>query len=170
MPVITRIARGHTLPELLVIFGIVAVIAGAAVPAFTSLLLDSRRTATITTAMHAINLARQLAAVRGEPVQLCGSVDQYACSGLPDWSTGLLITDAGARLRRSVPLAHMKRAPQLRANRVAVRFEGGSGFASPATLTVCDRRGTDAARAIIISRSGRPRVSERDGSDRPLAC
>jgi type IV fimbrial biogenesis protein FimT len=170
MPVITRAARGHTLPELLVIFGIVAVIAGAAVPTFTKLLLDSRRMATITTAMHAVNLARQFAAVRGESIQLCGSVDQYACSGRADWSTGLLIAGEGEGLRRSVPLTATAHAPQLRANRLAVTFEGGSGFASPATLTICDRRGSDAARAIIISRSGRPRLSERDASDRPLAC
>lgn len=170
MPGKTRIPRGHTLPELLVIFGIVVVIAAAAVPSFTNLLLDSRRTAAVTTAMHAINLARQLAAVRGETILLCGSVTQRACSGRADWSTGLLISDEGERLRRSIPLAVATRAPQIRANRVAVNFEGGSGFASPATLTICDRRGADAARAIIISRSGRPRVSGRDASDRPLAC
>ncbi|MGH8250112.1 MAG: GspH/FimT family pseudopilin [Steroidobacteraceae bacterium] len=170
MPVMPGISRGHTLPELLVTFGIVAVIAVAAVPTFANLLLDSRRTAMVTTAMHAINLARQLAAVRGETMLLCGTADQLACSGHANWSTGLLILDEGDRLRRSIPLATATRAPQMRANRVALNFEGGSGFASPATLTICDRRGADAARAIIISRSGRPRVSARDASDRPLAC
>lgn len=170
MPVMTRATRGHTLPELLAIFGMVAVIAGAAVPTFTNLLLDSRRSATLTTTLHAVNLARQLAAVRGETMLLCGSADQHACSGRTDWSTGLLVADEAERLRRSLPLSDAARAPRIRANRVAVNFEGGSGFASPATLTVCDRRGAEAARAIIISRSGRPRVSARDASDKPLAC
>ena len=163
-------ARGHTLPELLVMFGIVAIIAGAATPAFSSLLLDSRMNAAVTTAMHAVNLARQFSATRGEAIQLCGSDDELGCTGRADWSTGLLLADSGEYLRRSLPLAGGNGSPRIRSNRAIVNFEGDSGFASPATLTVCDRRGSPAARAVIISRSGRPRVSARDASNRPLAC
>jgi type IV fimbrial biogenesis protein FimT len=165
-----RRARGHTLPELMVMFGIVAIIAGAAAPTFSNLLLDSRMNAAITTTMHAVNLARQFSATRSEAIQLCGSDDEQACTGQSDWSTGLLLADRAELFRRSLPLSGGNGAPQIRSNRAIVSFEGDSGFASPATLTVCDRRGSTAARAIIISRSGRPRVSERDAADRPLAC
>ncbi len=58
----------------------------------------------------------------------------------------------------------------IHSNRSTISFEGGSGFATPATLTVCDRRGARAARAVIVSRSGRPRTSDRDGSDGALTC
>ncbi|MEX1994275.1 MAG: GspH/FimT family pseudopilin [Steroidobacteraceae bacterium] len=163
-------SQGHTLPELLAVFGIAAIIAGSAVPAFRNLVQDSRRNAAITTTLRAVNLARQLAAIRGEPIRLCGTRDQQECSGRTDWSTGLLVADEGNTLWRSLPFTNRARAPEIRANRAAVSFEGGSGYASPATLTVCDRRGSHAARAIIISRSGRPRISDRDASDRPLAC
>lgn len=163
-------SRGHTLVELLAAFGAVAIIAAAAVPAFSTLLLDSRRNAAIITAMHAVNLARQFAAIRGESIRLCGSHDARECSGRTDWSTGLLLANDGDDLRRSLPLAAASQVPQIRSNRTVISFEGGSGFASPATLTICDRRGTTAARALIISRSGRPRVSARDASNRPIAC
>lgn len=166
---ITR-SRGHTLTELLTVLGVVAIIGATAVPAFTRLVLDSRRNATVTSAMHAVNLARQLAAIRDESIHLCGTQDERACSGRTDWSAGLLLASDGADLRRSLPFAAVNRAPQVRSNRATVSFEGGSGFASPATLTICDRRGSRAARALIISRSGRPRVSDRDASDRPLTC
>ncbi|MGH8131150.1 MAG: GspH/FimT family pseudopilin [Steroidobacteraceae bacterium] len=162
--------RGHTLTELLVMFGIVAVISSSTVPVFSNLLLDSRMNATITTALHAVNVARQFSAARSESIRLCGSEDQHECSGRVDWSSGLLLTADNDGLRRSLPLTGGARAPRIRSNRATVSFEGGSGFASPATLTVCDRRGTRAARAVIISRTGRPRISSRDGSDRPLAC
>jgi type IV fimbrial biogenesis protein FimT len=162
--------RGHTLTELLTAFGVIAIVATAAVPAFTDLLLDSRRNAAIVTAMHAVNLARQLAAIRDESIRLCGTRDERECSGRTDWTSGLLLANDGDDLRRSLPLAAATRSPQIRSNRAIVSFEGGSGFASPATLTICDRRGATAARALIISRSGRPRVSDRDASDRPLAC
>ena len=167
-----RITRpgGHTLTELLTVLGMVAIIAAAAVPAFSRLLLDSRRNATVTSAMHAVNLARQLAAIRDEPIRLCGTQDERACSGRTDWSGSLLLANDSDDLLRVLPPAAATRAPRVRSNRPAVRFEGGSGFASPATLTICDRRGSRAARALIISRTGRPRVSDRDASDRPLTC
>jgi type IV fimbrial biogenesis protein FimT len=163
-------ARGHSLTELLGIFGVVAILAGAAVPAFSSLLLDSRMNAAVTSAVHAVNFARQLSAARSEAIRLCGSDDARACSGREDWSAALLIVNETESLRRSLPLPGGSGAPRLRSNREELRFEGGSGFASPATLTICDRRGSRAARAVIVSRSGRPRVSARDASDRPLAC
>ena len=158
------------MPELLVMFGIVAIIAGAAAPTFSNLLLDSRMNAAIATAMHAINLGRQFSATRSETIRLCGSDNEQDCSARTDWSAGFLLADDGSLFRRSLPLAEGNGKPQIRSNRPIVSFEGGSGFATPATLTVCDRRGARAARAVIISRSGRPRVSERDPSDRSLAC
>ncbi len=150
--------------------GITAVIAGSAVPVFSNLLLDSRMNAAVATALHAVNLARQFSATRSEAIQLCGSDDMQDCTGRPDWSTGLLLADDGDRFRQSVALAGGAGAPQIRSNRAILSFEGGSGFATPATLTVCDRRGASAARAVIVSRSGRPRTSDRDASDRVLTC
>ncbi len=162
--------RGHTLPELLAMLGIAAILAGAAVPVFANLLLESRMNAAVSTLVHAVNLARQFSAVRSRPIRLCGSDDAHDCSGRADWSSGILLADDGVRFRQSLLLSGGNGAPQVRSNRAILDFEGGSGFATPATLTVCDRRGSRAARAVIVSRSGRPRTSDRDGSDRALAC
>jgi Tfp pilus assembly protein FimT len=119
--------------------------------------------------MHAVNLARQFSATRSEAVSLCGSDASGHCSGGTDWSAGLLLTSEPDRYRHRLGFASAGR-PRIRSNRVVLDFEAGTGFATPATLTICDRRGTRAARAVIVSRSGRPRSSARDGSDRPLAC
>ena len=162
--------QGHTLPELLAMLGIAAVIAGAAVPVFSNLLLESRMNAAIATAMHAVNLARQFSATRSEAIRLCGSDDAQECSGRPDWTRGLLLADDVDAFRESILLAGGNGAPRIRSNRAAIDFEGGSGFATPATITLCDRRGARAARAVIVSRSGRPRSSDRDGSARALTC
>lgn len=162
--------RGVTLVELTVVLALVAIVAGYAVPAFHGLLLDSRRNASVVTTVHAVNLARQLAAIRGDGVRLCGGSDSQQCSGRTDWTSGLLVTDEGASPLRHLPLAAPGSRFSVRANRSDIAFEGGSGFATPATVTICDRRGSRAARAIIISRSGRPRVSATDSGGRPLAC
>ena len=71
---------GHTLIELLVTLGTVAIIATAAGPSFAAWLLDLRRDATVSSSLHAIHMARQLAAVRGENVSLCGSRAGLTCS------------------------------------------------------------------------------------------
>lgn len=161
---------GHTLTELMAILGIAAVLAAAAVPLFSTLLLDSRMNAAVATSMHAVNLARQFSATRGETIRLCGSVDQRECSGAVDWSAGLLLTDDVGLFRQGLSLAGNAGALRLRSNRATLSFEAGSGFSTPATLVVCDRRGPDAAQAVIVSRTGRPRASLRDASDRRLSC
>jgi Tfp pilus assembly protein FimT len=149
--------------------GIAAVIAGAAVPLFSKLVLESRMNAAASTVMHAVNLARQSSATRSEAMRLCGSVDAATCSGGTDWSSGLLLAGATGAFRQSLEPA-ANGSPHVRSNRAALDFEAGTGFATPATLTLCDRRGSKGARAVIVSRSGRPRTSDRDGSDRILTC
>lgn len=165
-----RTHAGHTLPELMTMLAIVAILAAAAVPSFSNLLLDSRMNAAVTTALHALNLARLFAATRGETIELCGAGGEPLCTEREDWTAGFQVSGASGDFHRVVELAGGAGAPSIRSNRAIVRFEGGSGFASPATLTICDRRGSDSARAVIVSRSGRPRVSARTAAGGPLAC
>ncbi len=162
--------RGYTLLELLVALALAAILAFIAYPGFTAWLLDSRRDATVTTALHAVHAARQFAATRAESVQLCGTLDAMRCSGGADWSSGLLIIGTSGTVHRSLPLSRPVQGPRLWSNRSVIRFEPGTSFASPATMTICDRRGSSAARAVIVSRSGRPRVSERDAANQVLQC
>ena len=163
-------SKGFTLIELLVAFSLAAILATIAYPSFSSWLLDSRRDVVVTAALHAIHAARQFAAVRAVPVELCGSLDATHCSGAKDWSTGLLIVGDDGTVFRSLQRLKTLNGPILRSNRTAIAFEPGTTFASPATVTVCDRRGGVAARAIIVSRSGRPRVSDKDAANRALQC
>lgn len=162
--------RGFTLLELLVALALTAILATIAYPGFTAWLLDSRRDATIATTLHAVHAARQFAATRAESVELCGTLDAAHCSGAMDWSSGLLVIGADGTVHRNLASPQPAHGPTLRSNRSVIRFEPGTSFASPATVTICDRRGSGAARAVIISRSGRPRVSERDASNRLLRC
>lgn len=161
---------GHTLFELLAALSLVAMLAGISWPTFAGWLLDSRRDASVRTAVHAVHVARGLAAVRGDPVELCGSDDGAGCSGRGEWTTGLLVISGDRRVVRNLPLPVAIRVPRLHSNRAIIRFEAGTSFASPATISVCDRRGPAAARAVIVSRSGRPRVSGRDAGDGPIPC
>jgi type IV fimbrial biogenesis protein FimT len=162
--------HGYTLLELLVALALTAILATIAYPGFTAWLLDSRRDAIVTSALHAVHAARQFAATRNESIALCGTLDAAHCSGAVDWSSGLLVIGADDIVHRNLSSSQPLHGPTLKSNRAIIRFEPGTSFASPATMTICDRRGSRAARAVIVSRSARPRVSERDASNRELQC
>jgi type IV fimbrial biogenesis protein FimT len=144
-------ARGFTLVELLVAMALLAILATLAMPGFGEYLRNCRRAATVNAFTHAAHVARQLAAVRGEAVLLCPSADGVGCSGGEDWGRELLL---------------LAEAPDLSAAQSPLRVLRSA----TATLTICDDRGSRAARAVIISRTGRPRVSDLDAGGRPLAC
>ena len=163
-------SHGFTLLELLVAFALAAILATIAYPGFSAWLQDSRRDAIVTLALHAVHAARQFAATRDESMELCGSLDRLHCSGADDWSAGMLVVGADGAVYRSLPSLQPDQGPRLRSNRDNIFFEPGTSFASPATITICDRRGSRAARAVIVNRSGRPRVSDRDASNRALRC
>jgi hypothetical protein len=58
----------------------------------------------------------------------------------------------------------------LTANRTTLSFRPFGQMGVTATFTFCDDRGSPAARAVIISQTGRPRVSDRSASNTPLLC
>ena len=164
---------GFTLAELLVALAVAALLAALAAPAFAGYLRDLQQAAVLNALAHAVHGARSMGVAAGQPVALCGSSDGQDCSGSDDWSAGLLLkplrTGRGPDLRFT-PLGRRVGKLSVRANRTVIEFRPLDRFATPATVTVCDDRGSAAARALILSRTGRLRVSDRDPSGRPLAC
>jgi type IV fimbrial biogenesis protein FimT len=55
-------------------------------------------------------------------------------------------------------------------NRPYYEFRPGFRRSTNGTVVFCDRRGAAAARAVIVSYTGRPRVASRDADGRPLRC
>ncbi len=166
-------AHGHglSLLELLVALSIMVILAAMAAPSFREYLRNCQRSAVVNAVVHAIHAARTSAASSGTPVVLCGTEDLAHCSGDGDWSTGLIrrpdLDAAEAAQVIQFPAAMPRR---LTSNRAEVRFLPRAAAATTATLVFCDDRGSRAARAIIISRTGRPRVSDRTAGGGLLAC
>lgn len=119
-----RLCTGQSLPELLVVALVLAVLAALATPALQTWALDLQLQTTLD------ELARGLALARSEALAT-GQVVQFRYRTLPN----------GQRVS---------------INRSAILFSP-SGNATPATLTLCDRRSN--GRSLVVARSGRVRAA-----------
>lgn len=173
-----RRALGFTLWELLATLGIAAVTLGMGVPAFRTVLLDARLTADVNAWVLAVQLARSEAFKRGRDVVVCKTDDTYRCGDddLPP-AAGFMVfvnLDDAVPLRRSAaePLLFvhaLEIAGTAVSNRPHYEFRVGRRSTN-GTIVFCDVRGAAAARAVIVSFTGRPRVASRDSEGRPLRC
>ena len=172
-----RRALGFTLWELLCTLGIAAVTLGTGVPAFRTFLLDARLTADVNAWVLAVQLARSEAFKRGRPVVVCKTDDTHRCgTGVPA-NAGFMVfvnLDDVYPLQRSPaePLIFvhaLEIAGTSVSNRPYYEFRVGRRSTN-GTIVFCDARGAAAARAVIVSFTGRPRVASRHADGRPLRC
>lgn len=170
-----RGARGFTLWELLCTLGVAAIAFGLGAPAVTDFLLDGRRTADVNAFVLAVQLARSEAAKRGRPVIVCPTADRRRCGGT--FGAGFMVY---VNLDERYPPERAGEEPLLYAhtpelagtitsNRPYYEFRQGRRSIN-GTVIFCDRRGAAAARAVIVSYTGRPRVGDRDADGLPLRC
>jgi type IV fimbrial biogenesis protein FimT len=170
--------QGVTLIEMLATIAVIAILGAFAAPSFRNLTLNSERTATVNSFFHALFLARSEAIKRGEVVTVCKSADGSTCLNSGEWTSGWMVF---VNKDRDEPPVHDEDEPVLRlypsrsrgkitSNRPAYSFRPYAQGIVNGTIVFCDSRGSAEARAIIISQTGRPRVSQRDASNRALQC
>jgi type IV fimbrial biogenesis protein FimT len=170
---------GYTLPELMFAVALLAGALGYGVPVFRDLGLDTARSREVNSFVHALYLARSEAVKRNGVVSLCPSPDGVRCGpgGVP-WHAGWIVfvnrdrdqpavRDDDEELLRAYAAWP---AGSVLANRATLSFRPFGQSGTTATFTFCDRRGDASARAVIVSQSGRPRVSGTDASGARLRC
>jgi type IV fimbrial biogenesis protein FimT len=170
---------GVTLPELVFTMAIVAGLLAWGVPGFRDLSLDASRTREVNQFLHAVYLARSEAIKRNGVVSLCPSVDGQLCAAAGTaWEHGWIlfvnadrdspaVRDPGEEILRVYPAWP---GGHVQANRGTLSFRAFGQMGVTATFAFCDRRGPAAARAVIISQTGRPRLAEKSASGGPLKC
>jgi type IV fimbrial biogenesis protein FimT len=174
-----RAARGMTLMELIATLAVVGIATSLAAPTFAEMQRNAARTAAVNDFFHAIFLARSEAIKRGTIVTICKSPDGERCaSDHPVWSDGYLVFantdhDEPAEVDPNEEVLQVSSgwtSGRITANRDLFSFRPHTQAVVNGTILFCDDRGADHARAIIISQTGRPRISPRDASQRSLQC
>lgn len=175
--------RGFSLIELMTILGVAAVLFTIAGPALQQFTNNSRRTGAVNNFIASIHIARNTAITTNSRVTMCASEAGATCE-LVAWNEGWIVftdqnsnqlVDAGETIvgtsagydslviqSGQFPSFVMYR-PTGRAMTVSVTGNSGE-------FTVCDSRGADYARAVIMDLSGRPRVSDTSMIGAPLTC
>lgn len=172
-----RSSPGITLTELLVILAAVAVVLSVALPSFHALLLESRMTAAVNALVRAVHLARVVAQQRTRDVVICRSEDGSHCAA-GNWASGWMVfvntdgdeppvMDPGERMlhiMQPMLISHIS------SNRTAYVLRPMGRRATNGTITFCDTRGAPAARAVVVSYTGRPRVTQHNAKGGALKC
>jgi type IV fimbrial biogenesis protein FimT len=179
-PITPRSNRGVTLFELCATLSIVGILASVAVPSFANLHRNAARTTAVNDFLHSVYLARSEAIKRGGVVSLCRTADGERCADrTSNWDTGWLVfinsdRDQPADLDPGEEILHRHHGwpgGRITSNRLSFSFRPTTQADVNGTIVFCAARGdTTEARAIIISHTGRPRVSKRDASNRALNC
>ncbi len=169
---------GYTLLELVAVLGITAVGISLAVPALSELVQNSRRTQQVNLFVHSIHLAKNEAHKRARYVNLCKSPDGLQCADTGSWGDGWIVfvnddRDEPARVDAGEEILYTHgpwESGTITGNRNAFAFRPFRKRSTNGTLIFCDSRGTRAARAVIVSYTGRPRVSAHTPRGAPLPC
>ncbi len=173
-----QLHNGVTLFDLLVSITVASVLLAVAVPAFQTLVLDARRTTRVNEFVTAVHLAKSEAHKQHANVVICKAPNAQNCESEGSWGDGWLVfvntdrdrpprVDEGERvLWRRAAVRH----GSVTGNRSAFVFRSYGVSSTNGTLTFCDNRGSAAARAVIVSQTGRPRASGRTASGGMLEC
>lgn len=170
--------RGFTLLELIITLALAATLLGIGIPSFRDLMLDNGRTAAINAFVTAIQAARIESFKRNSAVVLCKTKGLSVCAKDAGWEGGwmVFVNEDGRRPPQRDPAEPVLLTYQptlvgtVDANRQLFEFRPFGRRSVNGTVTFCDARGASKARAVIISYTGRPRVSDRGPGRRRLLC
>jgi len=176
----TSHARGFTLVELMSTLAVGAVLVGTAVPGFHGLVAKSHMAGEVNDLVSHLYLARSEAVKRFSPAVLCPSSNGSDCLNQPEWHHGYILfadenNDGQRDADETLLKVHQGATSGLTAlssvyrKRVIYRPNGMSGGAN-LTVTFCDPNGATSPKAVIVSNTGRPRVSDTKADGSALSC
>jgi type IV fimbrial biogenesis protein FimT len=156
--------RGFSLVELLVVMGIIALLAGLGWPGITRQRAEAAVRVATDRTMAALQTARQRALTTGRSVTVCPSADGRRCGfGAAGWMLfenqpggSDAIRDAGEAV---VQRWQMPAQVVAGGTRGYASYQPQTSAASTVTLEVCHLRQPRVRRSVIISQTGRARVS-----------
>ena len=171
---------GFTLIELITTLSIASILLAIGVPSFQTLTQNSRMTATVNTIAVQLNLARSEAVKRKTRIIMCPSSDGLDCEDTIIWDEGIIMFTDNNKNGHLDPgedlLKHTNAQPKsIRISttvgrKKAVYDANGFSMGNNVTFTFCDITEQTDPKAVIVSNSGRARISPTNSQGDPLDC
>ena len=166
--------RGFTLIELIIAVSLTALLLTMAVPALTSFVSNARQTGVLNDLVSSMHLARSAAITTNTRVTICTSSGGSNCDAA-SWDQGWIVfsdrdtdqavdddeTIIGASGEINDVSIRSGEFGQFLMYRPNGRVMNASVNANLGQFTVCDGRGSDYAKVLIVDLSGRPRTSRK---------
>ncbi len=180
-----RNVQGFTLPEIIITLGIVAIILSTAVPSISTTIKNSRLSTHLNSVVADIHYSRSEAVKRDVRVIMCRSLYPNAnvpsCSGNTQvWTTGYIIfADDGTNtnnwynagsdtlLRRGQAAAAgiNMRTNGIWNNNLEFNPDGSTNEGGTAYMSLCDGRGPEYGKQIMVARNGIPKMYSKNIPD-----
>ncbi len=168
---------GFTLIELMITVALAAIVMTIGIPSFRTAILNNSRTAQVNEFIGVLNLARSEAIKRGIRVTICRRLNDTTCATdtTSIWENGWIafvdqnqdgVIDAGEEILKvygAIPNNFTLRTGGTFTQSIAYLPNGVSS--GMGTFNLCDSRGVDQARFIVVSITGRVRAREKETGD-----
>ena len=178
-----RKENGFTLIELMTALGIAALLMSLAIPALRSFTTNATQTGAINDFVSSMHLARNMAITTNARVTVCASAAGENCQSV-NWDNGWIvfadnnsnqqvdgdesiIATSEAIDGLTIQSGDFSRFLMYRPNG---RIMNNSINGNAGEFTVCDYRGIEHAKVVIVDLSGRPKLSETDASGAAPSC
>jgi len=177
--------QGYTLGELMIAVGVLAILSAVAVPGMQNVVQNNRRVSMANEFVYALQSARSEAVTRNQRITVCASRNGTTCTNREGWGEGwiafnnldgnsqpdgageeIILHGAGGEGITVTPL----RFRNLITYRPNGRVVGSNAAVTNGEFVLCDSRGADHARVLIVGTSGRPRISEKRANGNAPAC
>ena len=172
---------GYTLIEVLVTLAVVSIGLRVAFAGLHPLLVENRLAVRVNALAGMLQMARSEAISRNRQVVICHSTDGQTCDRVADWTDSWLVfVDENRDRQRNADesVVAFRQAPE-NGTRAIYRAFGSKHHLTyrpdgrtrtNGTFTVCDPRYPELNRALIVTKSGRPRLSRSGPGGRALRC
>lgn len=176
-----QLHQGYTLTELLIALAITAVVMAAATPSFANLLQNNRLTTSLNTLATTLHYARSEAIKRNQPIVICKGTPDTGCNNSRTWHAGWIVFVDGNGDKQwnddepllwsqaALPSGQTLEWHAFPSSNYTIYYPNGTA-SSNGTFVFCDNRGTLAAKALILAKTGRVRNSALSASGSALQC
>ena len=175
-----RLQKGYTLIELMSVISIAIITTGIVVPSFASILNRNQQIASVNQFSTNLAHARYQAINRYEHIVLCPSVNLSHCSNANEWEHGYIsfidtnenkeVDEQEEILTATQKMDYLIKIKSS-SNRKKITFSpSGAAPGSNTTIQFCSGFGDIEHRALILSNSGRARLSKKMPNGEEITC